>query len=69
VKIFDYVRRWAEGEPFRPFIIRLEEGRALPVRRLSNIACSDDGKTVALFLPDGNLEILAQKSITSLIAQ
>ncbi|MBI4662013.1 MAG: hypothetical protein HY735_24590 [Verrucomicrobia bacterium] len=64
--LLDYVRRWTEGQPFRPFTLRLEDGRAIPVTRLAHIACSDSGETVAVFLPDGNLEIIAQKSITSL---
>ncbi len=64
--MLDYVRRWAEGQPFRPFILRLEDGRAITVTRLAHIACSDSGETIAVFQPDGNLEILAQKSITSL---
>ncbi|MBI5387234.1 MAG: hypothetical protein HZA90_21415 [Verrucomicrobia bacterium] len=64
--VLDYVRRWAEGVPFRPFTLRLEDGRAIPVTRLAHIACSDTGEAIAVFLPDGSLEILAQKSITSL---
>ena len=64
--VLDYVQRWAEGEPFRPFILRLEDGRALTVTRLAHVACSDNGETIAVFLPDGSLEIIAQKSVTSL---
>ena len=64
--VIDYVRRWAEGEPFRPVIRRLDDGRAIPVTRLAHIACSDTGETVAVFLPDGTLEIIAQKSVISL---
>ncbi len=64
--VLDYVRRWAEGNPFRPFTIRLEDGRVIPVTRLAHIACSDTGEAVAVFLPDGSLEIIAQKSVTSL---
>ncbi len=64
--VIDYVKRWAEGQPFRPFTIRLEDGRAIPVTRLAHLACSDDGETMAVYLPDGTLEIIAQKSITSL---
>ncbi|MBI2928209.1 MAG: hypothetical protein HYY24_21275 [Verrucomicrobia bacterium] len=64
--VIDYLQRWAEGQPFRPFTLRLEDGRAIPVTRPSHIACSDTGQTIAVFLPDGTLEILAQKSVTSL---
>jgi hypothetical protein len=64
--VMDFVRRWAEGEPFRPFTIRLEDGRAIPVTRLAHVACSDSGETLAVFLPDGSLEIIAQKSVSSL---
>lgn len=64
--MLDYVRRWADGQPFRPFTLRLEDGRSIPVTRLAHIACSDTGETIAVFLPDGNLEILTSKSITSL---
>jgi hypothetical protein len=64
--MLDYVRRWADGQPFRPFTLRLEDGRAIPVTRLAHLACSDTGETIAVFLPDGNLEILTSKSITSL---
>ena len=64
--VLDYVRRWAEGQPFRPFTLRLEDGRAIPVTRLAHIACSDTGETIAVFQSDGTLEIIAQKSVTSL---
>jgi hypothetical protein len=64
--VLDYVKKWAEGQPFRPFSLRLAGGRAIPVTRLSHIACSDTGETIAVFLPDGSLEIIAQKSVTSL---
>ena len=64
--MLDCVKRWAEGQPFRPFTLRLEDGRAIPVRRLARVACSDTGETIAVFLPDGSLEIIAQKSVTSL---
>lgn len=64
--VMDFVRRRAEGEPFRPFTIRLEDGRAIPVTRLAHVACSDSGETLAVFLPDGSLEIIAQKSVSSL---
>lgn len=63
--VLDFVRKWSEGEPFQPFTLRLENGRAIPVTRLSHIACSDTGETIAVFLPDGTLEIIAQKSVTS----
>ena len=61
----DYLQRWAEGQPFRPFVLRLEDGRAIPVTRPAHVACSDAGETIAVFLPDGTLEIIAQKSVTS----
>jgi hypothetical protein len=64
--VLDYVKKWAEGQPFRPFSLRLADGRAIPVTRLLHIACSDTGETIAVFLPDGSLEIIAQKSVTSL---
>lgn len=64
--VLDYLQRWAEGQPFRAFTLRLEDGRAIPVTRPSHIACSETGQTIAVFLPDGALEIIPQKSITSL---
>ena len=64
--VLDYLQHWAEGQPFRPFTLRLEEGRGILVTRPAHIACSDDGETIAVFLPDGTLEIIAQKSVTSL---
>jgi len=64
--VLDYLQRWAEGQPFRPFTLRLEDGRAIPVTRPVHIACSETGQTIAVFLPDGTLEIIAQKSVTSL---
>ncbi len=63
--VLDLVRDWADGKPFRPFTLRLEDGRSIPVTRLAHIACSDDGQTIAVFQPDGTLEIIAQKSVTS----
>ena len=64
--VFEYLQRWAEGQPFRPFTLRLEDGRGILVTRPSHIACSEAGETIAVFLPDGTLEIIAQKSVTSL---
>jgi hypothetical protein len=62
----DYLQRWIEGAPFCPFTLRLEDGRAIPITRPAHVACSDSGETIAVFLPDGTLEIIAQKSVTSL---
>jgi hypothetical protein len=64
--VLDYLQRWIEGQPFRPFVLRLEDGRAIPVTRPAHVACSDSGETIAVFLLDGTLEIIAQKSVTSL---
>ena len=61
----EYLQRWAEGERFRPFVLRLKDGRAIPVTRPAHVARSDAGETIAVFLPDGTLEVIAQKSITS----
>jgi hypothetical protein len=36
------------------------------VTRLAHLACSDSGETMAVFSPDGTLEIIAQKSVTSI---
>ena len=61
----DELRRIHRAQPFRPFTIRVADGRKYLVNHPELLAISPTGRTVALYTPDDVFDILGTMMITS----
>jgi hypothetical protein len=43
------VRAMQTAQPFRPFVVKLADGRQFEVRHPENVACSQNGREMVLF--------------------
>lgn len=55
-----------EAEPFRPFVIRLADGRSVPVVHREFMAAAPSGRIVTVFQPDDRLNIIDAMLVTDL---
>jgi hypothetical protein len=53
-------------QPFRPFALRLADGRALPVPHPEHLAFSQKGRTAVLMDDDGGFEVIDLLLVVSL---
>ena len=65
----EQLRKMHRAQPFRPFEIHLAEGRALGVRHPEFLAINPPGRTVAVAVEDGTIEIVDLLLVTSLKPQ
>ena len=47
------VRTMVRAEPFRPFLVKLADGRSFEVRHPENIACATNGREMTIYDDDG----------------
>ena len=62
----DEVRRLFRAEPFQPFTLHLADGRTFPVASREFMALSPVGRTVAVYQPDGMIDVIDLLLVTSL---
>jgi hypothetical protein len=62
----EQLRAAYDAEAFRPFVIHLAEGRAIPVRHRESIMTVPSGLTVIVCQPDDSLKIIDLLLITDL---
>ena len=55
-----------EAEPFRPFVMHLADGRAIPVMHREYLASAPSGRTVVVFQPDDSFSIVDLVLVTDL---
>lgn len=60
------VRARYETRPFKPFILHLADGRAIPVEHPEFMMTAPDGRTIAVYQPDGYLNIIDLSLVTDL---
>ena len=53
-------------QPFRPFIIRMDDGRAFEVAHRDFVALSQSGRTVIVLQPDENYSVLDLRLMSEL---
>lgn len=53
-------------QPFRPFTIRMADGRMFPVTHPDFVAQSHTGRTVIVYLPDDSFSVLDLLLMTEL---
>ena len=62
----EQLRRLHQARPFQGFEIHLADGRTLPVEHPEVLAITPPGRTIAVGLADGTLEIVDLLLVTSL---
>jgi hypothetical protein len=60
------IKELYDARPFRPFNIRLADGRKIPVRHREFVAISPSGRTMIVYQPDDSHDIIDILLITSL---
>jgi hypothetical protein len=60
------LRELYHAQPFRPFVIRLADGRAVPVNHRDFIMTAPSGRTVVVMQPDDTLNIIDLPLVTDL---
>jgi hypothetical protein len=48
-----HVRTMTTAQPFRPFLVKLADGRSFEVRHPENIACAPNGREATIYDDDG----------------
>jgi hypothetical protein len=60
------IRNLNEAQPFRPFILHLADGRAVPVQHREFLASAPSGRTVIVYQPDDSFNIVDLLLVTDL---
>jgi hypothetical protein len=62
----EQLRKMHRAQPFQPFEIHLADGRSLPVGHPEFLAINPPGRTIAVAVDDGTIEIVDLLLVTSL---
>ncbi len=62
----EQLRQLYNAQPFRPFVIHLADGRALPVDHREFIMTVPSGRTIVMAQPDDRLNIIDLLLVTDL---
>jgi len=62
----EQLRNAYDAQPFRPFVMHLADGRAIPVRHREFIMTAPSGRTIVVYQPDDTLNIVDLLLITDL---
>jgi hypothetical protein len=60
------LRELRDATPFRPFIIHLADGRAIPVHHRDFVMSSPNARTMIVYQPDSSFAIIDVMLVTSL---
>jgi hypothetical protein len=60
------IRELYEAQPFRPFVMRLADGRNIPVRHPDFLMPAPSCRTLVVFQPDDSLNIVDVMLVTDL---
>jgi hypothetical protein len=62
----DAVRTLHQAHPFRPFVIRLDDGKVLPVDQPEFLSYAANSRTMTVYSKDGSFEIVDMLLVTGL---
>lgn len=65
----DELRKVREANPFRPFTIRLADGRSYRINHRDYLSLSPVGRTVIVYGEDGGFDILDTLLVTTLAVE
>jgi hypothetical protein len=61
---FEKLRELYDVEPFQPFSLRLADGREIPVKHREFMASAPASRIVAVFQPDGRMNLVDLELVT-----
>jgi hypothetical protein len=61
------VRHFQTAQPFRPFLLKLADGRHFEITHPENIACSPNGREMVIF-DDREMHLVEQPLVVELVA-
>ena len=62
----EQVRTLYDADPFRPFVLHLADGRAIPVQHREFLASAPSGQTVIVYQPEESFNIVDLLLVTDL---
>ncbi len=62
----EQLRNFYDEQPFRPFVLHLADGRAIPVMHREFMASAPSGRTITVFQPDDTLNVVDLLLVTDL---
>ena len=62
----EQMRTAYDAQPFRPFVIHLADGQAVPVNHREFIMAAPSGRTLSIYQPDDTLNIIDLLLVTDL---
>jgi hypothetical protein len=62
----EQLRAFYDAKPFRPFVIHLADGRAIPVDHREFIMAAPSGRTLSAYQPDDTLNVIDLLLVTEL---
>jgi hypothetical protein len=65
----EQLRKLHQARPFQPFDIHLADARSIPVNHPELLSVSTTGRTIAVGVPDGTIEIVDLLLVTNLKPQ
>jgi hypothetical protein len=60
------LKEFYQATPFRPFVIQLADGRAIPVQHRDFIAAAPSGRTIGVYQPDDTFNLIDLLLVTDL---
>jgi hypothetical protein len=60
------LREFYDASPFRPFVLHLADGRAIPVVHRDFIAAAPSGRTLAIYQPDDTFNLVDLLLVTDI---
>ncbi|MFM9058246.1 MAG: hypothetical protein ACKOSQ_03810 [Planctomycetaceae bacterium] len=64
--ILEHFRSALRAQPFRPFVMHLADGRAIPVKHPELVVATSTGRTTVVVQPDDTLNIVDLLLVTEL---
>ncbi len=62
----EQLRNFYDAQPFKPFVMHLADGRAIPVVHREFLASAPSGRTVTVYQPDDTLNVVDLLLVTDL---
>ncbi|HJT32293.1 MAG TPA: hypothetical protein VJ783_09645 [Pirellulales bacterium] len=60
------IRKFYKMQPFRPFVIHMADGQAIPVKSPEFMASAPNGRTVTVYQPDSTWDFIDLLLVTRL---